>query len=105
MSRIETDLFAALEPGNRVANPLAEPLRIGAFFFVELVCDGSQLRNIARHAPPGYVLQLRIALPVQPEMCVVQSFDQPVSALQAVCAPGLDGKGLVQVVFVSRLLV
>lgn len=105
MSMLETNLFATLESRNRIANPLAEPFRIRAFFFVEFVGDGSQLRNVARHAPPGVVLQFRVALPVQSEMCVIQSFDQPVSALRAVRAPRLHGKRLVQIIFVSRLLV
>lgn len=75
------------------------------FLAVKPVCNRLQLRDISCHTPPGNILKGRVALAVQSEMCIIQSFDEPVSALEAVATPWLDGEWLVQVVFVACLFV
>lgn len=51
------------------------------------------------------MLQGRVTLAIQPEVCIVQTLDKPVSAFQPVATPRLHGKRLVQVVFMACLLV
>lgn len=72
---------------------------------VERGADVLDLIDGAGHATPGDVLEGAVALSVQPEAGVVLALDEPVPPLVVVCAPRLHGQGLVEVVFVSRLLV
>lgn len=51
------------------------------------------------------MLQYRVTLTVQPEVGVILSFNEPKSALVAITTPWLDGEWLVQIVFMSLLLV
>lgn len=76
-----------------------------AFLAVKPIRNCLQLRDISRDTPPGNILEGWVALAVQSEVCIIQSFNEPVSALEAVAAPRLDGEWLVQVVFVACLFV
>lgn len=59
-----TYLLRSLEPRYSTSEPLAELLRICAFLFVELVGDGLHLWDTPCDAPPGNVLEGRVALSV-----------------------------------------
>lgn len=57
---------------------------------IQLVCDSFQLGYSPGYTPPRNVLKRRVALAIQPEMCIIQTLDQPVPTFQAVTAPRLD---------------
>lgn len=86
-----------------MSNLLAELLCIYAPLSLQFISDCQQLGNIPRHAPPGDILRRPIAFPVQSEVCIVQSFNQPVFAFETVLAPRLDGEWLVRVIGCATL--
>lgn len=59
-----TYLLRCLEPRDSIPNPFAELLRICALLFLELVRNALYLRNIPGDAPPGNMLESRVALSV-----------------------------------------
>lgn len=93
-------LFRSFKPGNRIPNSLRQRLSITrAILIVELLRKSFYLLDRARDAPPRVCLQLRVALAVDAEGCVVAALDEPVAAIVAVAAPGLDREVDVGVVF------
>lgn len=85
-------------------NSFAELLVVGAFLFLELISDGLDLWNASCNTKPGDVLQSWVAFPVKAKVRIVLSFDEPISPFQTIATPGLDGKWLVEVVIMARLL-
>lgn len=85
---------------------LAKALRLRtAIFGVEFVGKGDDRVDPIGDTPPCPLEPSGIALTVDAERSIVSALDEVVSSLVAIRAPGLDREWLVQVVFVSRLLV
>lgn len=87
-------------------HPLAKALRLrAAILGVELVGKGNNRVDSIGDAPPCPLEPSGIALTVDAERGIVSALDEEISSLVAIRAPRLDGERLVQVVFVSSLLV
>lgn len=103
---LETYLFSGFEPRNRGTDLVSEIPCMRCVLFVEFICHSFDLVNIPRHAEPGVCLRGdSIVFPIQPEVCVILSFNEPVSSLVSISAPGLHRQRLIFIIVVPSLFV
>ena len=75
-------LFCGLESRDRCSNPLAEKSGFLTTILVgEFVCKSLQFVDVTGDAPPGSLYSSVVALAVYPEVCIIQTFNEIVSAL------------------------
>lgn len=102
----ETYILAGFEARHRGHNLLGKLSRLGTTILgLQFIGESSKLVHRPCDTPPCSVRSGWVALAVDTERGVVLALDQEISSLIAICPPRLDRSRLVQVVFVSVLLV
>lgn len=99
-------LFAFLQSGYSLMYSLAKTLGLRtAVFSIELVRKSEHRVDPVRDAPPCPLEPGGVAFTVDAEGGIIFAFDEEISSLVAIRAPRLDRERLVEVVFLSGLLV
>jgi hypothetical protein len=82
-----------------------KPCFLTAILIRKLIRKSLQLVDVTCNAPPGSLYRSVVALTVYPEVRIIQTFNKIVPPLITIRAPWLYRKWLIEIVFVTALLV
>jgi hypothetical protein len=73
--------------------------------FLQAFCHSLNFINISSNTPPGIMFESWVAFTVDPEVCIVLSFNEPVTSFVGVSPPWLNREWLIEIIVMSGLLV